>query len=146
MKKKTRLTIFEFIRYTVAGNVFFWTTYLGYLVLRHIFDWPEAAALATASIIAHIIYFALDKEWVFSADKKHRKTNVEFMRFGAFMTFNYFLNLAIVLGLSRFGIIPEIGQFISAGFFTLWNWLGFKYWVFKTDHIKRNRRVRARRV
>ena len=146
MKKTTRRSVFEFIRYAVAGNVFFWVTYIGYLVLRHLFDWPEAASLATASIIAHIIYFALDKEWVFSKDKKRRKTGVEFTRFGAFMAFNYFLNLGIVLGLSQNGIIPEIGQFISAWFFTLWNWIGFKYWVFKPDLIKRSRNARTRRV
>jgi putative flippase GtrA len=29
------------------------------------------------------------------------------------------------------GIEPEIGQFIAAGFFTFWNYIWYKLWVFK---------------
>ncbi len=37
----------------------------------------------------------------------------------------------IVGGLRAIGITPYIGQFISSGFFTVWNWLWYSMWVFK---------------
>jgi len=41
------------------------------------------------------------------------------------------LDQGIVGGLREIGISPYIGQFVSSGFFTVWNWLWYSMWVFK---------------
>ncbi len=135
MKQKQKKTLWnrllEYAKFGIAGNILFWSTYLFYLGFRHVLGWEEAAALATGSVIAHFIYFFVDKEWVFAEGGSRRKTRVELLRFVLFMTLNYFINLGIILGLSKyFGIMPDFGQFISAAFFTVWSYIGLKYWVF----------------
>lgn len=139
MKKKTKKTVlaavWQFVRLQLAGNILFWVTYLGGAFLHEVLGWSNTAAIPTASIVAHLLFFFANKNWVFSTKTGKQKTNDEIMRFVIFMGFNYFLNLTIVLGLERYlSITPYIGQFISAFFFTFWTWLGLKFWVFR--HIR----------
>jgi putative flippase GtrA len=139
----------EFIKLNIAGNVLFWGTYFGFTVFDKIFHWPELPALATASILAHILFFIIDKEWVFEDKTGKRKTRDELVKFGIFMGFSFFLNIAIIEGLSKFaGVSPYIGQFVAAGFFVLWNFIGLRWWVFKEMRhqaitIKRPKRKQA---
>jgi putative flippase GtrA len=53
------------------------------------------------------------------------------------MVVNFLLDLAIVGGLRAAGLTPYLGQFASAGFFTVWNYVLFKLWVFQRTHRKR---------
>lgn len=134
-KKQLKADIWQFIKLQIAGNVLFWGTYIGNAYFDQILHLPSWQSLAIASIIAHVAFFFVDKNWVFSDKTGKRKTSEEFLRFVIFMGFNYFLNIAIVLGLERyFGITPYIGQFISAFFFTFWQWFGLKFWVFR--HVR----------
>lgn len=151
-KQLIRLAV-DFIKLQLAGNVLFWGTYIGYFVLNNVYHWAELPALMVASTIAHILFFIVDKEWVFADKSGRRKTNAEVLRFLAFMGFNYALNIVIIETLSRYaGIEPEIGQFIAAAFFTAWNFLGLRFWVFPvpqhhaiTVHIPKKEVTRGRR-
>lgn len=143
-KQLTFANLIQFIKLQVAGNILFWGTYIGYPIFHEWLKWPELSALATASIIAHVLFFIADSEWVFNEKGKkgsNRKTANELTRFVAFMGLNYFINLAIIAGLSKyFDISPYIGQFISALFFVLWNFIGLKYWVFQERDRSRGKR------
>lgn len=124
----------EFLRYIVAGNVLFLSTYCMYFVLHGALGWSDGLAMAVGSVVGHIVFFAIDKTWVFVQGGSRRKTREELVRFVAFMGASYFLNLGIVLGLDKYlSISPYIGQFVAAGFFTAWNYVGLKYWVFRTS-------------
>lgn len=134
-KHLTLKNIVQFIKLQLAGNVLFWGTYVGYFLLENILQWPDLRALVIASIVAHIAFFVVDKEWVFNSDTGSEKTTGEVMRFAVFMGLNFFINLAIITGVERyFGITPYIGQFIAALFFTFWTYFGLKLWVFDTHH------------
>lgn len=130
-KNLTRLAI-DFVKLQLAGNVLFWGTYIGYLLLNNVYHWDELPALLLASALAHGLFFVVDKEWVFADKTGRRKTKVEAVRFLAFMGFNYILNITIIELLSIYaGIKPEYGQFISAAFFTAWSFIGLRFWVFQ---------------
>lgn len=127
----TLKNVIQFIKYNLAGNVLFWGTYGLFFVFDKLLDWPVITALAVASILAHIAYFMVSKDWVFDETGTGHKTRRELVRFGLFMGLNYFLNIAIIYWLEKyFHISPYIGQFLSAFFFTLWSYIGLKYWVF----------------
>lgn len=160
IKKKIFKNILQFLKLQLAGNVLFWGTYAGNALFREVLHWSSAQSLATASVVAHIAFFIIDKNWVFSTKTGKAKTSGEIVRFIIFMGFNYFLNLGIVLGLEQyFGITSYIGQFISALFFTFWTWLGLKFWVFRharhlhhaaltleTKNIREKRHARYKRL
>lgn len=164
MKKQTKKHLWadavQFLKLQVSGNILFWGTYLGHALLREVFHWQSAPALALASILSHVAFFIVDKNWVFSDETGKRKTNQEVARFIIFMGLNYFLNIGITLGLERyFGVSPYVGQFIAAFFFTFWQWLGLKFWVFRharhahhagltiePEDYKKKRHVRYKRL
>lgn len=162
MKKKQKKslikTAIEFIKLQIAGNILFWGTYVGFFVLHEVFHWHSVVALASASIVAHGLFFIADKEWVFSDKTGKRKTGDEITRFIMFMGLNYFINLGIITGLEHyFGISPYIGQFIAGFFFTAWTFIGLRYWVFHeakrqpaitihTPKTKERRRARIQRL
>lgn len=143
MNKKTKktlvATVWEFIRLQISGNVLFWATYLGYAVADNVFHATLWVAIAVPSLLAHFLFFIIDKNWVFSDKTGTRKTRAEIIRFVLFMGLNYFLNIGIVTGLQNyFGITPYFGQFISAFFFTFWTWAGLKFWVFRAARHARH--------
>jgi putative flippase GtrA len=136
MKKARKASLIqaaiEFVKLQLAGNILFWGTYIGYFLLFEIANWGYMESLVTASLISHFLFFIANKEWVFEDDTGKRKTSVEAMRFALFMGLNFFINIAIITGLQQyFHISPYIGQFISALFFTVWSFVGLKYWVFR---------------
>jgi putative flippase GtrA len=132
-KKKNLLKLLiQFVKLNLAANILFWGTYAGFAVFDRLLGWEELPALATASILAHILFFIVDKNWVFVDKTGRRKTRDELVKFAIFMGFSYILNIAIIRGLSEYaGISPYIGQFIAAGFFVFWNFIGLRWWVFR---------------
>ena len=131
-KKSLIETAIEFIKLQLAGNILFWGTYIGYFLLHEFAKWEYMPALVTASLIAHFLFFIVNKEWVFEDDTGRRKTGVEAVRFAIFMGLNFFINIGIISSLQYyFDITPYIGQFIAAFFFTIWSFVGLKYWVFR---------------
>lgn len=134
-KQFTWQNLVQFIKLQLAGNILFWGTYLGYFVFEHWAKWPHMVALVTASLVAHALFFVVNKEWVFTSETGEQKTATEATRFIVFMGLNFFINIGIITGLDVFfGVSPYIGQFVAALFFTFWTWLGLKYWVFHRVH------------
>lgn len=134
--KKLPALAVEFVKLQLSANILFWGTIGGLFLLYEIAGWGQTIALATASIVAHILFFLVNKEWVFDDITGKRKTSREIVRFVLFMGLNYIINLGIVTGLGYyFGLNPYLGQVVAALFFTVWNFVGLKYWVFQdTKH------------
>jgi putative flippase GtrA len=145
-KQFTLQNLIEFIKLQLAGNILFWGTYFGFFLLYEVANWTEVLALAVASVIAHVMFFIANSEWVFDEKGERRKSSGELTRFVVFMGVNYFINLGIIYALSHFfSITPYIGQFISALFFTLWTFIGLKYWVFSEAHRHASLRARGKK-
>ena len=154
-KKKYLKLLIEFIKLQLTGNILFWGTYGGYFVFHEIVRWDDLPSLATASLAAHVLFFFVNKEWVFDDKTGKRKTSREIIRFIIFMGLNFFINLGIITGLAHyFGISPYIGQFISGLFFTFWSFIGLRFWVFqevehhslRTKYVKEGKARRAKRA
>lgn len=131
-KKSLIKTALQFIKLQIAGNVLFWGTLLGTALFAEVIGWPDLWSLATASLIAHGLFFVIDKEWVFADKKGKRKTNREITRFILFMGFNFLLNISIIqtlIALTPLNVYAS--QFVAATFFTFWNFAGLKFWVFQ---------------
>lgn len=144
-KQFTIKNFVEFLKLQLAGNILFWGTYLGFFLLYEVANWTEVLSLAVASVIAHALFFIANSEWVFDEKGERRKTSGELTRFVSFMGLNYFINLGIIYGLRFFfDITPYIGQFISALFFTLWTFIGLKYWVFREAQHHASLRIKRK--
>jgi hypothetical protein len=54
-------------------------------------------------------------------------------KFVPFSLFNIPIDYAIVGGLKWLGVTPFLGLWISSLFFTVWKWLWYKHWVFRSS-------------
>ncbi len=113
-----------------GGSLYFWSGYaifaLGYSVLHLRWLWAKIAADAVGWTLNYVV----QRYWTFAGS--HRRLS-EMQHVGRYLfieTVGLVLDYLIIYGLNAIGITPYIGFFISAGFFTVWSYLWYKYWVF----------------
>jgi putative flippase GtrA len=144
-KSKHKLLI-QFVEYMISGGAYFWVGYGILLFLNGYFHtnlhWSVRLSLWWATIISNVIgwsvNFVLQRFWVFNNKSLNsHKTDVT-GRYIFITLVDFVLNYAILLELNNIGIPPKFGQFISSGFFTIWNWFWYKLWVFP-DKMKKHK-------
>lgn len=139
-KKKTKNKfhlLIEFLKLQVAGNILFWVTYVAYALFDYGARIPYPVSFVMATIAGNIVFFLVDRHWIYNARNGRRKSSREVVRFIIFMAANFFINILIVHWLHQLlHISPYVGQFIAAAFFTVWTFFGLHFWVFHPDHTR----------
>jgi len=140
LKKQQQRELTRFGEYLFSGGAYFWSGYLMFFIFDKGFHTAFFWSKSVSTLFGWSVNYLLQRFWVFNNPrlKKHR-TQVT----GRYITItlvDFVLDYLIVYGLKRVGITPYLGQFISAGFFTGWNYLWYKLWVFpekfKVAHVK----------
>lgn len=151
-KIKALHPLLEFIKLQLAGNILFIGTLIGVFVADTILKTHPMIGLVTGSAVAHVIFFTINRTWVFKTDGARQDPWPEAIKFIAFMTFNFFLNilfveLARLLFAQAFPAYAAYayyaGVLIASIFFAIWSFVGLKFWVFAPKPIRRH--VRAAR-
>ncbi|HUY85377.1 MAG TPA: GtrA family protein [Candidatus Dormibacteraeota bacterium] len=126
----SRGTAIQFGKYLAGGSVYFWSGYaifaLGYSVLHLWWLWAKLAADA----IGWTLNYVAQRYWAFTPDHPHLSEMQHVGRYLFIESIGFIVDYAIIAGLKAVGITPYIGFFVSAGFFTVWSYLWYKYWVF----------------
>ncbi len=139
LTKKRRLELIQFVEYFVSGGAFFWTGYAVFFVCDQIFGLNLWWAKLIANLSGWTVNYLLQRYWVFN-DKRLSKHQTEVTtRYIIITLVNFGLDYLIIWGLKSAGLTPYIGQFLSAGFFTVWNYLWYRFWVFP-HHKHRHKR------
>lgn len=120
----------RFFKYISGGTLYFWSGYaifaIGYSVLHLWWLWAKIAA----DIVGWTLNYVVQRYWAF-ADTHPRLSEMQHVgRYIFIETVGFILDYLIIYELAAIGITPYIGFFISAGFFTVWSYLWYKYWVF----------------
>lgn len=130
---KTKNFYIQFLEYMVGGGVYFWSGYavfaIGYSVLH--WDWLWAKMLADA--IGWTLNFLIQRYWAFNDPRLKHKTIRVSERYIIITALNFVIDYMIIWSLKSLGVTPYIGFFISAAFFTIWNYLWYKFWVFNPN-------------
>jgi putative flippase GtrA len=120
----------QILKYVAGGWLYFWSGYAIFAVCYSIFDWWWLWAKVAADAVGWSLNYIVQRYWAFNSD--HLKLS-EMQHVGRYLfieTVGFVLDYAIIAGLKAIGITPYIGFFISAGFFAVWSFLWYKYWVF----------------
>jgi putative flippase GtrA len=129
IKKRTKKELTRIGEYMVAGGTWFWSGYIIIVYLSDKIDLFWANFIGNA--VGITLNFLLERYWVFKTNRPATVV-VAAWRYIVYTALNAFLlNYLILQRLRDAGIEPEIGQFIAAGFFTFWNYIWYKLWVFK---------------
>ncbi|MEK7602740.1 MAG: GtrA family protein [Patescibacteria group bacterium] len=127
LKKKQQKEVTRITEYLVTGGAYFWS---GYFII--VFSEP-IIGLWWANIIGNTVgvtvNFLLSRYWVFSSSKDKQVARVTY-KYLVLTLINFYLNFLILSSLQNIGVHIAIGQFIAAGFFTIWNYIWYSLWVF----------------
>lgn len=120
----------QFAKYMAGGSLYFWVGYavfaICYSALHIYWLWAKMAADA----IGWSLNYLVQRYWAFSSDHLKLSEMQHLSRYIFIESIGFVMDYAIIAGLRSIGITPYIGFFISAGFFTVWSWFWYKYWVF----------------
>jgi len=123
-------TFRQFIKYITGGSIYFWSAYGIFAFCYSVLHWNWFWAKVLGDVVGWILNYFVQRYWAFKPTHPHLREIQHIGRYISIETIGFILDYAIVGGLYYIGITPYIGMFISAGFFTVWSFLWYKYWVF----------------
>lgn len=125
---KTKLV--QFGQYMTGGVLYFWVGYGVFAICYSLLKWDWLWAKILADIIGWTLNYLVQRYWAFASAHLKLSEMQHLSRYIFIETIGIILDYLIIAGLKARGITPYIGFFISAGFFTVWSYLWYKYWVF----------------
>jgi len=145
-KKSRKTEARRITEYMISGGAYFWSGYVTFFVIDAVIGAKFFWAKSIATLVGWSVNYLLQRYWVFKnpALKKHQAEVTG--RYVAITLANFVLDYLIVYGLKQAGLTPYIGQFVSSAFFTIWNYLWYKYWVFPEQFKQVKPRVGVTRV
>ncbi len=128
--RPTRKNVIQFVEFVIGGGVYFWTGYFVFAFCYSGLKWDWLYAKMAGDVIGLSFNYLVQRYWAFnsSALKKHEGATLG--KYGVATVMNLVLDYLIIWGLKSIGISPYIGFFISSGFFMVWNYLWYRFWVF----------------
>lgn len=128
----------QFIKYMAGGTLYFWSGFAVFALCYSGLKWSWFPAKVAADVTGWSLNYFVQRYWAFNSDKLKLSEMEHVGRYIFIESVGFVLDYLIIGGLNAIGITPYIGFFISAGFFTVWSFLWYKYWVFpeqrKVEH------------
>ena len=144
--KSKRNLYLQFIEYMISGGVYFWVGYVLLDYFYYVLHWSLWWATIISNVVGWSINFVLQRYWAFN-NKLLKAHQTEVTSRYIFITLlDFVMNYFILYALKAAGITPAIGQFISSGFFTVWNYLWYRFWVFPEKFAKHKKVLTPARV
>lgn len=144
-KNNTRQLI-QFTEYLISGGAYFWTGYAVFALLWSVLGLSLWWAKLTANVVGWTVNYLLQRYWVFKNDGMQENATQVTGRYIFITLVDFIMDYLIVAGLKTQGLTPYIGQFVSAGFFTGWNYFWYRFWVFPDKFDKGKIKITAARV
>lgn len=143
MKQKTNTLLQQIGKYFISGGVFFWSGYAMFALLYS----GLGAEIGVSKVLSYIfglsVNFLLLRWWVFRTKRPVDHLPEVSLEYGLLSVINLGIDYVIVVGLANIGLTPYIGQFVSAGFFTVWNFLWYRLWIFAPHHASKKQSSQA---
>jgi putative flippase GtrA len=125
----TKKEITRFAKYMAGGGIYFWVGYGVFALCYSGLHWSWLPAKIAADVIGWSLNYLVQRFWAFS-DQIHLGEMQHASRYVIIESIGFVLDYGIIFGLNSLGVSPYIGFFLSAGFFSVWSYLWYKYWVF----------------
>ena len=131
MKQGRRKLIIQFAEYMVGGGLYFWSGLGIFAITFNVLHWKWFIAKGLADIIGWTLNFVVQRYWAFKDSRLKGQDRRVIFRYVLVNGIDLFIDYGIVGTVIHFGITPYVGFFISAGFTTVWDYLWYRFWVFK---------------
>lgn len=138
-KNKKQRQYIQAAEYLVSGGAYFWSGYAVFFVCDQLFGLNLWWAKLVANVVGWLVNYVLQRYWVFNSAKLAKHQTEVTTRYISLTLVNFVLDYFIVYSLQNIGITPYLGQFVSSGFFTIWNYLWYRFWVFPSKFPRHKR-------
>lgn len=136
-KTKQQREVKRIVEYLISGGAYFWAGYMMFFVCDKVLHLDLWWAKLIANSFGWMVNYVLQRYWVFNNPKlRQHQTDVTY-RYIVITLVDFVLDYIIIRLLKSVGVSPYLGQFISSGFFTIWNYLWYKFWVFPQKFTKK---------
>ena len=139
--KYSKADIKQIVQYSITGGAWFWSGYAMFALCFSVFGLDIISAKIISYTFGLIVNFLLERFWVFDSKSARKDLDQVTTKYVLLSLLNLAIDTSIVWSLAKMGISPFIGQFVSAGFFTVWNYIWYKLWVFKRISKPRPKRA-----
>lgn len=119
----------RWLKFMAGGGVYFWVGYGIFAICYSGLHWDWLPSKIAADAIGWSLNYVVQRFWAFS-DQVSLSEMQHASRYIFIESIGFVLDYGIIYGLNAVGISPYIGFFLSAGFFSIWSYLWYKYWVF----------------
>jgi putative flippase GtrA len=123
--------VVQFLEYMVGGGVYFWTGLAIFAIGYNGLHWHWFYAKILADVVGWTLNFLIQRYWAFYDSRLKGQDGRVVFRYILVNGIDIFIDYGIVASVVHFGITPYVGFFISAGFTTVWDYLWYRFWVFK---------------
>lgn len=123
----------QFLKYWTGGWLYFWSGYGVFALCYSLFHWSWLWAKIAADAVGWSLNYGVQRYWAFNSDRLRLSEMQHVGRYLFIESVGFVLDYLIIWGLRGLGITPYIGFFIAAGFFTVWSYLWYRYWVFPEE-------------
>jgi putative flippase GtrA len=146
VKIPSKQAIIQFVKYNIGGAIFFLSAYGIFSLLFGVFHWPWWLAKTIGDGIGWFINYLIQRYWAFAHTELHFRERKNRTRYILLIIIDTILGYVIVGVLQHFGLSPFIGVWASSIFFTFWNYVLYRYWVFAAVSPQKTRNSRTKRV
>lgn len=131
IRKRTKKLLVQFLEYFVGGNVFFYSGYAVFSLCYSVFRWHWWLAKLLADVIGWTLNYIVQRYWAFKKKSLYGHEEVNRGRYVLISAIDTVLDYGIVGGGVGLGLSPYFGMLAAAGFFTVWNYMWYRFWVFR---------------
>jgi len=129
-QRATRQDAVQFAEYFIGGTSYFWIGYIVFAICYSSFGWDWLPAKMMADALGWTANYLIQRYWAFNNPMLAKHEGATVSKYALLTAVNFGLDYLIIWGLKSIGVSPYVGFFISAGFFTVWNYIWYKLWVF----------------
>jgi putative flippase GtrA len=129
-----RRGLLQFAKYMVGGGLYFWTGYVVFSLTYGAWHWRWWQGKLAGDIIGWTLNYVVQRYWAFAGSGPRLSEMRHTVRYIVLNVGNLAIDYAIVGGLNAVGVTPFIGFFVSSAFFTVWNYIWYRFWVFAEDN------------
>ena len=121
------MDIVQFLKYNFGGLLYFWSAWI--IITFGTDYFGSVRAYILGNLVGLTLNYLVQRFWTF--DKSGKTILSSGWKFILLTVVNLGLGYLLLQFLVKIGIPLWLAQFGNAGFFTIWNWFFYKYWVFK---------------
>jgi putative flippase GtrA len=133
--RKHKLLI-QFVEYMIGGGVYFWGGLAVFAVCFDLLKFSWWVSKILADIIGWSANFTIQRYWAFYNPKLKGHNRVVIFRYVLINGIDLIIDYLIVWAFVHNGITPYGGFFASAAFTTVWDYLWYRFWVFKPEQSR----------